>query len=78
MQIAGLTHINDDVYLRSEDVVSVEREIINEYTSPSPSDVRLVETFNGSRVTLKNGRKVFVRGMVPKEILEKFTDTPGL
>ena len=64
----ALIQLTDDVLVNPDDVSSIQREVINEYTSPSISDNSMMCTFDGSIVTLKSGRKIAVRGLTPKEI----------
>ena len=65
-----LIKIAPEVYVQKDEVVSVERETTYKWASPSPSDNCLLTDFDGSRVILKNGRKVYVRGVFPDEILK--------
>jgi hypothetical protein len=66
----NLIKIAPEVFVRSDEVVSVERDTTYKYSSSSPSDYCLLKDFDGSRVILKNGRKVYVRGVFPAEILK--------
>lgn len=70
MRDIGLVQIAKEVYVVPNDVVSVERQIINSYVGGSPSDSCYEKTFDGSRLILKNGRKVYVNGVMPDGILE--------
>jgi hypothetical protein len=65
----NLIKIAEEVYVDPDDVVSIEHDVVNEYVGMSPSDSTMKEKFNGSRLTLKNGRKVFVNYVMPSEIL---------
>lgn len=66
-----IVEINDELFIDTDEVVSVEREIVKEFRSSSPSDGYYVETFNGSRVILKNGRKIYANGVMPKDLMKK-------
>lgn len=61
--------INENIYINKDDLVSVQEEIVTKYSSPNPSDFSTYYDFVGSVMTMKNGRKIFVRGMSPKEIM---------
>lgn len=63
-----IVEINDELFIDTDEVVSVEHEN-NSYETPSGGYVG--RNFNGSRVILKNGRKIYVNGMKPKELMEK-------
>lgn len=63
--------ITDDIFIDPTEVASVERDTTYKYSSPSPSDTTLLVDFDGSKIFLKNGRKVFVRNIFPKEIMQK-------
>lgn len=61
--------ITEDVFILREDVVSIQREIVTKFHSTSPSDCGYETTeFNGSVITMKNGRKIFIPTLVPVEI----------
>lgn len=72
----NLIKIAENVYVEPSEVSSVEREIVKKWQSSSPSDGRYVETFNGSRVILKCGRKVYVDGVMPDEIIRCLKPAP--
>ncbi len=63
--------ITEEIFLIPSEVVSVEREIVNKWVPDRPSSGHYEQDFYGSRITLKNGQKVFVRGMEPNEIIVK-------
>lgn len=76
-----MIEIGPEIFVDPKDVSSVEREVISRNGGISLSDCQMVEVFNGSRVILKNGRKIFVDGVLPSKILEKLnikheTDSP--
>lgn len=64
-----LVQVAEEVYVDPDDISSVQREIVHEYASSNPSDGHKVKTFDGSRIILKNGRKVFVDKVKPEAIL---------
>lgn len=66
-----MIQLADEIFVDPLEVVSVERDTTYKYSSPSPSDSTLLVDFDGSKIFLKNGRKVFVRGIFPKEIMIK-------
>jgi len=66
-----MVQLTDEIFVDPLEVVSVERDTTYKYSSPSPSDSTLLVDFDGSKIFLKNGRKVFVRGVFPKEIMQK-------
>lgn len=59
-----------EVYVKPDEVISVERETTYKDRSPSPSDSCLIKDFDGSRVILKNGRKIYIRDVFPDAILK--------
>ena len=62
--------ITDEIYVDPDQVVSVEREKVHSYRSYSLSDTTTYCSFDGTRITLKNGRKVFVENIMPDKIME--------
>lgn len=66
-----MIQITEDIFIDPAEVASVERDTTYKYDSPSPSDATLLVDFDGSKIFLKNGRKVFVRNIFPKEIMQK-------
>lgn len=66
-----LIKIDDNTFLNSDEVCSVEYDCTYKYGSESPSDTCLIKDFEGTRVILKNGRKVFIKNIMPDEIVEK-------
>lgn len=66
-----IVEIAPEVYIDSEEFASVERDTTYKYSSPSPSDTTLLVDFDGSKIFLKNGRKIFVKGIFPKEVMLK-------
>lgn len=69
----SLVKVCEDTYLNPSEVVAVVRDTTYKYESPSPSDTNMIKDFDGSRIVLKCGRKVFVNGVFPDEILEKLS-----
>lgn len=61
--------ITENVYVDPNDVSSVEREICRQFISTRPSGGHYKETFNGSRIILKNGQKVYADKIMPDEVL---------
>lgn len=61
--------ITEDVYINKEDLVSIQREETVSWHG-SPSDSYPVKDFSGSVLTLKNGRKIYVKGLYPQDIME--------
>lgn len=57
------------VFVDPSEVVSVERDTTYVH-GPSPSDTHPYVDFDGSRVTLKSGRKLFVRDVFPEQIIQ--------
>lgn len=66
----NLIKIADEVFVRPDEVVSVERDTTYEWESSSPSDSNIRVNFDGSRIILKNGRKIFIRNVFPEAILK--------
>lgn len=64
----SLIKITDDVLIAREDVSSIQRETTYKYDGGSPSDTCMYADFIGSVITLKNGRKIYVRGLSPADI----------
>jgi hypothetical protein len=57
-----LVAVTDEVYLVREEIISMEYEVMdNGYWSST----------KGTIITLSNGRKIYISGMKPKDILEK-------
>lgn len=63
-----IVEINDELFIDTDEVVSVEHEN-NSYNTPSGGYVG--GNFNGSRVILKNGHKIYVNGIMPKDLMNK-------
>jgi len=63
-----IVEIRDDLFIDTSEVVSVEHEN-NSYDTPSGGYVG--GNFNGSRVILKNGHKIYVNGMMPRDLMLK-------
>jgi hypothetical protein len=65
-----LIEVHKEVWIDPEDITSVEHDVVSrDYGGISDCDMR--EVFNGTRITLKNGRKVFIDGVMPSVILAK-------
>jgi hypothetical protein len=73
----GLVFITDEVVVEPSEVCSIQEEKVTRYSSPSPSDSSVYTEFEGSVMTLKNGRKIYVRGMTPKQIYAVLTKSNG-
>lgn len=69
-QMSKLIEVSPEVFVDPSEVVSVEHDVVKEYESFSPSDCDMRTTFDGSRIILKNGRKVFVNGVMPSLIMK--------
>lgn len=65
----NLVEIAPEIFVKPCEVVAVQRETTYKYASQSPSDCCLLTDFDGSRVILENGRKVYVRGVFPAAII---------
>lgn len=63
-----IVEINDELFIDTDEVVSVERENCSYHT---PSGGYVSSNFDGSRVILKNGRKIYVNGMMPKDLMTR-------
>ena len=62
-----LVAVTDEVYLLREEIASMEYEAVgSSYWNPAKT---------GTVITLKNGRKIYISGMAPKDILEKLNET---
>jgi hypothetical protein len=57
-----LIAVTDEVYLMREEIASMEYEVM---------DSGYWSSTKGTIITLKNGRKIYISGMKPKDILEK-------
>jgi len=64
-----MIEISDNVFVDPKDVAAVEEHIVTKYLG-SFSDSYPVKDFEGSRIILKNGRKIYVRE-TPKIICAK-------
>jgi len=69
-KVARMKKITEDVYLNPDCVVSVEYDATYKNVG-SPSDSCMEKDFEGTRVTLNNGRKVFISGLTPAQVMEK-------
>lgn len=68
LKVASIT---PDVWVVREEIVSMEYEMgITDYYSNIEK--------KGTTLTLKNGRKIYVSGMRPEEILAKLTILPAV
>lgn len=68
-----MIQITKDIIVDENEVCSIQREIVERYSSPSISDTSTEITFNGSVMTLKNGRKIYVPTLTPEDILALLT-----
>lgn len=66
-----LVSITENVFIDPTEVCSVQAEQVKNYTSGSISDHTMHVTFDGSIITLKNGRKIAVDKFSPQMILDK-------
>ena len=73
-----LIKITDDVIVDPIEVSSVQSEVVHKYCGGSPSDSSTYIDFQGSVMTLKNGRKIYVKFMTPEEILHKLGGVPNV
>lgn len=58
-----------EVFIDPAEVASVERDTV--YNSNSPSGTNIYVNFDGSRIILKNGRKIFINKVMPNEVMAK-------
>lgn len=65
-----IVKINDDVFIDRDEFASVQKEVVINYCGTSISDNSSYKSFNGVIITLKNGRKVAINDMEPKQIYE--------
>lgn len=63
--------INSKVIVDPDEVCSIQEEITSQDMSSGPSGSCMRETFRGSVMTLKNGRKIYVETLTPREINAK-------
>lgn len=74
----NLVEITESIIVDPLEVCSIQEEKIERYRGSSPSDSHTYIDFEGSVMTLKNGRKIFVRGLNPKQIKERLKiNEPG-
>ena len=66
-----LVRLAPEVFVDPNDVSSIEHDVVKDYRGGSPSDTHYVESFNGTRITLKNGRKVFLNHVMPTKVIEQ-------
>lgn len=66
--MAKLVFVTDDVAVDPDEVTSIQKEEVHEYSSPSISDSSTYLKFTGSVMTLKNGRKIYIPSLYPKDI----------
>lgn len=64
-----MIEITKDIFICKEDVSSIQREVVHDSSSPSGGSI--YASFEGSVITLKNGRKIFVPGLTPTNIRVK-------
>lgn len=62
--------IDDDTYIAKEDISAIQNEEIWG-DSGSISSASPYLKFKGSRIILKNGRKIFVKGKNPAQIIKE-------
>ena len=67
-----LIEIAQNVHINPDEIVSIEHDDLS-YEIPSGGYVG--SNFNGTRIILKNGRKVFVNRVMPSEIIKKIEDS---
>ena len=72
-----LVKVCNNTYINPSEVVAVVHDTTYKYRTASPSDTNMIKDFDGSRIVLKCGRKVFVNGVFPDEILAKLEAPPG-
>ena len=65
-----LLKIDDETYIVPTEIVSIVADATFKVSGDSPSDTCMVKDFEGSKITLKNGRKIFVKNKTPDEILK--------
>ncbi len=66
-----MIEVTEKIIVDPTEVCSVQEEIVREYIPAPISDGSMHTTFEGSVMTLKNGRKIYIKGMTPKQINEK-------
>jgi len=66
----NLKQIAPNTFVDPNEVVSIEHDETYRYEGLSPSDSCMIKDFDGTKLTLKNGRKVFINNMMPSEVLE--------
>lgn len=69
--MSNLIEVHKNIFIDPSEVVSVEHDVVKDYCSASISDHSMYEKFNGSKIYLKNGRKIHIDGVMPKTVLEK-------
>ncbi len=67
----SIVQITDKIFFERSEFASCQEEIVRRDMSRSISDENIQTVFEGSVITLKNGRKIYVEGMTPAQILEK-------
>lgn len=70
----SLVKLDEGIFVDSTDVVSIEDHEYWSGFSPSGSDYDLVS--RGSVITLKNGRKIYLKKLQANDVFEKLNQTP--
>lgn len=68
----NLIQITPEIFVDPSEVVSVEHDQTFRDCG-SISDPCMVKEFDGTRITLKNGRKVFINHTMPSEVISKLS-----
>jgi hypothetical protein len=71
-----LVKINETVFIDPTEVCSIEKNTVEHSNSPSGSDSWF--SWTGSVVTLKNGRKIYVKDLSPDTIFELLKPDPKI
>lgn len=66
----NLLKLNETTFIDPLEIVSIEYDATFKNVGGA-SDACMVKDFDGTRLTLKNGRKVFIHGMHPSEVVAK-------
>ena len=70
----SLKQITPEIYIDPTEVSSIQKETIESETWGSGS---VGYSFYGTVLTLKNGRKIFVKHLTPEQVLKKLNSTDG-
>jgi hypothetical protein len=68
-----MVEITEGIFVNKDEVCSIQEEKTVSWHG-SPSDSFPVDSFVGSVITMKNGRKIYVKNLSPKEIMVKLNE----